>query len=52
MQPLLGYTIPFAVSPWLFLAMIPAVLLVVLVAARGPMERATRMDLLAARQYE
>ncbi len=52
MQPLLGYTVPFALSPGLFLAMIPVVLLVVFLASRGPMERAARMDLLAALQYE
>ena len=52
MVPLLGYPIPFRMHPWLLLSTGVGTMLVVLAAAWFPARRATRLDLLAALQYE
>jgi len=52
MMPLLGYPVDFLVHPWLLLGCLSFGLALVLLAALAPAERAARLDLLIALQYE
>ena len=52
MMPLLGYPVDFPWHPWLVLGGLGFGLILVLIAALGPAERAARLDLLIALQYE
>ena len=52
MRPLLGYTVPFQLSPLLIFGSFATALLVVLLAAWVPANRAAKLNLLIALQYE
>jgi putative ABC transport system permease protein len=52
MWPLVGYPIAFSLHPWLLAGTFAAAMLIVLAAAWLPAERAARLDLLTALQYE
>ena len=52
MMPLLGYPVDFPWHPWLVSGGLGFGLILVLIAALGPAERAARLDLLIALQYE
>ncbi len=52
MMPLLGYPVDFVLHPWLLAGCLGFGLGLVLVAALAPAERAARLDLLIALQYE
>ena len=52
MMPLLGYPVDFVLHPWLLLGCLGLGLALVLLAALAPAERAARLDLLIALQYE
>jgi putative ABC transport system permease protein len=52
MMPLLGYPVDFVLHPWLLLGCLGFGLTLVLIAALLPAERAARLDLLIALQYE
>ncbi len=52
MMPLVGYPVPFVLHPILFVGCFAGAMLLVLLASWAPAERAARLDLLAALQYE
>ena len=52
MMPLLGYPVDFALHPYLLAGCFGIGLVLVLLAALLPAERAARLDLLIALQYE
>ena len=52
MLPLIGYHIPFVLHPLLFAGCFLGAMLLVLLASLLPAERAARLDLLLALQYE
>ncbi|MGO9110304.1 MAG: ABC transporter permease [Thermoguttaceae bacterium] len=52
MMPLLGYPVDFLLHPWLLAGCLGFGLALVLIAALAPAERAARLDLLIALQYE
>ncbi len=52
MMPLLGYPVNFLLHPWFLAKCLSFGLALILVAALAPAERAARLDLLIALQYE
>jgi putative ABC transport system permease protein len=52
MGSVLGYPTPFMLHPWLIVGSVALGLLLVMLAAFGPAQRAARLDLLIALQYE
>ncbi len=52
MMPLLGYPVDFLLHPWLLSGCLGFGMALVLLAALAPAERAARLDLLIALQYE
>lgn len=52
MMPLLGYPIEFSVHPWVLSGSLGLGMTLVLLAALAPAQRAARLDLLIALQYE
>jgi putative ABC transport system permease protein len=52
MMPLLGYPVDFVLHPWLLAGCIGFGLALVVIAALAPAERAARLELLIALQYE
>jgi putative ABC transport system permease protein len=52
MVPLLGYSAPFAIQPWLLAGSLAIGMALVLAASLLPAERAARLDLLLALKYE
>ena len=52
MVTMLGYPIAFALHPWLFAGCFLGTMILVLLASLLPAERAARLDLLIALQYE
>ncbi len=51
-EPLLGYSVPFSLHAWLVIANAATCLVITLLAAWLPGERAARLDFLAAISYE